>query len=487
MSKTIIKPPRKFHEDTELSIQNLSQQSFEVSKLPRKPQRFPNPLILAKKSWKMQGLFLTENSRILADTLSSADAGPRNKWTMRLAGPRADLHFDPSKTTIGIVTCGGLCPGLNDVIQGIVDSALDAYDVKAIYGFKYGYWGLSAEGRHTALELTPELTRGINQFGGSFLGTSRGPQDAVEIVDTLVQYSVNILFTIGGDGTQRGASRIVYEVQKRGLDIAVIGLPKTIDNDISFSHRTFGFETAVEQAVGAIRCAHAEAKSHLNGIGLVKVMGRHSGFIAAQSVLACACAHICLIPECPISVQTFFELVEEQLRKEPFCVIVVAEGFGQHWFEQSSLEKDASGNTKLIDIGDEIQRQLRKFTQTSSFKISTVKFIDPSYTIRSCPANSSDSAFCAQLAMLAVHEAMYGVTDALVLSWYDHFVMLPIALATRVRKVVDLRGKLWSAVRQITADLDNPYDDHHRKKKLDRELKRLGREQKQLGQLLAKL
>ena len=487
MSKVVIKPPRKFHEDTELSLNNLSQQSFEVTRLPTKAKRYSNPLILAKKSWKTQGLFLTENSRILADTLSSTDAGPHNNWTMRLAGPRADLHFDPSKTTIGIVTCGGLCPGLNDVIQGIVNSALDAYDVKAIYGFRYGYWGLSAAGRHTALELTSDICRGINQFGGSFLGTSRGPQDAVEIVDTLVKYKVDILFTIGGDGTQRGASRIVYEVQKRGLDIAVVGLPKTIDNDISFSHRTFGFETAVEQAVGAIRCAHAEAKSHLNGIGLVKVMGRHSGFIAAQAVLACACAHICLIPECPISVKTFFELVEQQLRKEPFCVIVVAEGFGQHWFAEKSSMKDASGNTKLIDIGDEIQLQLQNFAKTSALKISTVKYIDPSYTIRSCPANSSDSAFCSQLAMLAVHEAMYGVTDALVLSWYDHFVTLPIALATRVRKVVDLRGKLWSAVRQITADLDNPYDDHHRKKKLGRELKRLGREQKQLDNILSKL
>ncbi|KNH07108.1 6-phospho-1-fructokinase [Perkinsela sp. CCAP 1560/4] len=485
MSKTVIKPPKKFHEDTELSLKNLSQESFEVSRLPIKAIRFPNPLILAKKSWKTEGIFLTESSRILADTLPDADQG--KKWTMRLAGPRADLHFEPSQTIIGVVTCGGLCPGLNDVIQGIVSTALEAYDVKAIYGFRYGYWGLSAQGKHSAIDLTYNLTRGINQFGGSFLGTSRGPQDSKEIVDTLVQYKVNILFTIGGDGTQRGASNIVHEVRKRKLDIAVVGIPKTIDNDISFSHRTFGFETAVEQAVSSIRCAYAEAKSHLNGIGLVKVMGRHSGFIAAQAVLACACAHICLIPECPISKKTFLELVDQQLGKDPFCVIVVAEGFGQTWFSNKSEKKDPSGNVKLMDIGEEIQETLKNYKRTSERKVSTIKYIDPSYTIRSCTANSSDAAFCAQLAMLAVHEAMYGVTDALVLSWYDHFVTLPIMLATRVRKVVDLRGKLWSAVRQITADLDNPQDDQARKKKLQRELHRLCREKKQIKSILGKL
>eukprot|EP00760_Papus_ankaliazontas_P033078 PhM_4_TR6166/c0_g1_i1/m.104919/K00850/pfkA, PFK; 6-phosphofructokinase 1 len=445
-------------QDPELSVASLTQQNFEVERLPIQSTRYPNPLAKSKTSWNKDGIFVPDNSYMLANPMADfvdGKAVPKMSFLMRRAGPHMDLHHDPKKTVVGIVTCGGLCPGLNNVIRGLTLTALQAYRVEKVVGFRFGFWGLSAKGKHTAMNLSYDNVARIHNQGGTFLGSSRGPQKIDEMVDTLVEMGINVLFTIGGDGTQRGSVRIGEAARKRGLDISVIGIPKTIDNDISFSHRTFGFETAVEQAVLAIRAAHSEASSHQYGVGLVKVMGRHSGFIAAQATVASQQAHICLIPECPVSEEVFLNLLEARFQEAQNVVIVVAEGFGQDWSDGTNNSgTDASGNKRLIDIGTVMKKKIEAFMKKQErFSISTVKYIDPSYIIRACPPNASDAAFCSQLSMLAMHEAMFGMTNALILSWYDHFTVVPIKLATSIRKVVDLRGRLWRAVREVTVDI----------------------------------
>ena len=226
--------------------------------------------------------------------------------SMELAGPREKIYFDPSKLKCGIVTCGGLCPGLNDVIRAIVLSLNYHYGVKTVFGFPFGYEGLTYRYGHTPFELTPSLVSRIHEIGGTILGSSRGPQNIAEMVDTLERMNIGILFTIGGDGTLRGAHAISEEIKRRNLKIGVIGIPKTIDNDISFVQKSFGFETAVSEARRVTYSAHSEAEGARNGIGLVKLMGRESGFIAAYAVLADNQVNFCLIPEVPFKWKLFF-------------------------------------------------------------------------------------------------------------------------------------------------------------------------------------
>ena len=270
--------------------------------------------------------------------------------TFEVAGPRKDIYFDPSKIGCGIVTCGGLCPGLNDVIRAIVMSLFYHYGVKRIYGFRYGYEGLSSKYGHTPLELNPDVVDDIHQKGGTILGSSRGPQDISEMVDTLVRMNIGVLFTVGGDGTLRGAQAIAEEINRRELKISVIGIPKTIDNDISYVQQSFGFVTAVSESTTATYAAHTEAHGAMNGIGLVKVMGRESGFIAAYATLANNDINFCLIPEVRFSLDGFLRALKERLERRRHAVIVVGEGAGQDLLK-SGQERDASGNIRFGDIG----------------------------------------------------------------------------------------------------------------------------------------
>lgn len=386
-----------------------------------------------------------------------------NELVCELAAARKHLHFNPSETTIGIVTCGGICPGLNDVIRSITLTGIMAYHVKRVVGFRYGYWGLSKEGSKTAIELSRNEVRQIHRFGGTILGSSRGPQSAKEMVDTLVRMKVNILFTVGGDGTQRGALTIYEEAKRRGENIAVFGVPKTIDNDLAFSHRTFGFQTAVEQAVLAVRAAYAEAVSLNWGVGIVKLMGRESGFIAAETAVASAQANICLIPENPIPKDMVIRLIERRFQQSRNCVIIVAEGFGQDW-EAGSGGHDASGNKKLVDIGQILKKEVEKWLKANQEKYphGTVKYIDPSYMVRACAPTSNDALFCASLATLAVHEAMAGATGCVISMRYNNYIVVPIKAATSVRRVVSLRGALWRQVREITVGLSDDAENWNR-------------------------
>lgn len=368
--------------------------------------------------------------------------------SFQVAGPREKIFFDPATLSCGIVTCGGLCPGLNDVIRAIVLSLHYHYNVKKVFGFRYGYEGLNPTYYHTPLELTPDLVEGIHLKGGSVLGSSRGPQDVGVIVDTLVQLNIGILFTIGGDGTLRGAAAIAEEISRRGLHISVIGIPKTIDNDICHVDFSFGYETAVAESRHSTYTAHVEAVGARNGVGLVKLMGRESGFIAAAAALANNEVNFCLIPEVPFEMEVLLEALERRLRLRGHAVIVVGEGAGQNLFCGDRGE-DASGNCKLGDIGLLLRDRIKEYFKKVGMDM-TLKYIDPSYMIRSTPASAYDSAFCLQLGHYAVHAGMAGMTNVLIGHWNSRFTHVPIPLATKGRKRVDPNGRLWSSVLAAT-------------------------------------
>ena len=397
--------------------------------------------------------FVDDGERVLLhSTLREAEAflkTDRKLKCFEMAGPREKIYFDPSKLKCGIVTCGGICPGLNDVIRAIVLSLHHHYKVGTVFGFRYGYEGLSPAYRHPPVELGLKEVHDIHTKGGTILGSSRGPQDVVEMVDTLERMNIGMLFTIGGDGTLRGGQAIYEEIGRRGLKISVIGIPKTIDNDISYVDQSFGFETAVAETRTAIYSAHVEAHGARNGIGLVKLMGRESGFIAAHATLASSDVNFCLVPEVDFGLEGFLSSLRERLETRRHAVIVVAEGAGQVLFEKRG-ERDPSGNLRFKDIGIFLRDQIRSYFKKEVGLKITLKYIDPSYTIRSRPANPHDSVFCLLLGHCAVHAGMTGRTNMLVGYWNGEYTHVPIPLAVSKRKHINPEGRLWSSVLEST-------------------------------------
>ncbi len=369
------------------------------------------------------------------------------------AGPRQKIFFDPSKLRAGIVTCGGLCPGINNVIRSIVMELYYRYNVKTIFGFRYGYRGFIAKYSYEPMLLTPENVRDIHEKGGSILASSRGPQDTSEIVDCLERMNISILFVIGGDGTLRGAQEIYEEVTKRKLKISIIGIPKTIDNDISYVEKTFGLETAFSIAAEAIRSAHIEAKGAPYGIGLVKVMGRLSGFIAANAALALNEVNFVLIPEVPFDLygpKGFLKVLEKRLEKKGHAVIIVAEGAGQQYLMKDFGRRDDSGNPVLGDIGMFLKTEIKKYFKENTNYYVNLKYIDPSYLVRAVPANAHDAIYCMQLAQNAVHAGMAGKTGMIVGRWHGEFTHVPIKLAISERKYLSPEDPLWLSVLEAT-------------------------------------
>src|SRR5271157_4445258 len=364
--------------------------------------------------------------------------------SMEVAGPREKICFDPSQLACGIVTCGGICPGLNDVIRSIVLSLYHHYGVSKVYGFRFGYEGLVPRFGHKPFEFSPESVVRIHEIGGTILGSSRGPQDPAGMVNYLEELKIGILFAIGGDGTLRGAQKIGEEAIRRGLPLSVVGIPKTIDNDISFVQITFGFETAVSEARRATYAANTEAEAARNGIGLVKLMGRDSGFIAAFSVLVDNHVNFCLVPEVPFTMDGFLTALRDRLERRGHAVIVVAEGAGQNLMYKS-VELDASGNIKYGDIGIFLRDAIKNYFQRAGME-TNLKYIDPSYAIRSTPANPHDSAFCLLLGQSAVHAGMTGRTNMVVSFWSHQFTHVPISLAVSQRKKIDPESMLWNSV-----------------------------------------
>ncbi|CAM4082264.1 ATP-dependent 6-phosphofructokinase [Zobellia nedashkovskayae] len=432
-----------------------SETNFNISSLGA--NTFPSPINLSKTTGDKIFNFVEEHDRILADvSVESFNTCIDNKTRpacLEKAGPREKLFFDSKNTTAAIVSCGGLCPGINNVIRGLVMALHYFYGVKRILGVQYGYEGLIPENGHEFIELVPDKVKDIHEFGGTILGSSRGAQSVEKMVDSLVKNKIDLLFTIGGDGTLKGANAIGDEIEKRGLNISIIGIPKTIDNDIDLIDKSFGFETSFDVASPIIRDAHNEATGAFNGISIVKLMGRDSGFIAASTAIAMPVVNFVFVPEMDFQLEGengFLEALKERLNQKRHAVIVVAEGAGQHLFgEDSKTYTDASGNIIHQDIGLLLKHRINAYFDAENMKC-TIKYIDPSYIIRSAPANANDSLFCNRLAYHAVHGAMAGKTKFVVGRLNNKFVYLPILKVVNKRKKINMEGEFWFSVLQST-------------------------------------
>jgi 6-phosphofructokinase 1 len=421
------------------------------------PCRIASPMVPLLDGRQTTEHYVDEGDRVLFDDtlagINSRGVPPSELPGMEPCGPRRKIFFDPAKTRAAIVTCGGLCPGLNDVIAGLVRSLTYHYKVRRVIGIRNGYQGFVPGYGHDVVDLTPQAVRDIAVDGGTVLGTSRGHQDPEEIVDCLERLHVNILFVVGGDGSMRGAMEIARVIADRALLIAVVGIPKTIDNDIPYIDQSFGFQTAFSHASEAIRAATVEAKSTAGGIGLVKLMGRHSGFIACYAALARNDADVVLIPEVPLALDGDNGLLAHLRRRvveRGHAVVVVAEGAGQELLGgHGEGERDASGNARLRDIGPYLHRRIADHFSDAGVETS-IRYIDPSYAIRSVPANPYDSVYCVRLSQAAVHAAMSGRTEMVVGRYRRRFVHIPMGVAVSRRNQVDPMGDLWLAVLEST-------------------------------------
>lgn len=402
------------------------------------------------------GRFVEEDDAVLVNiSKREIEKGSKKNMPKRIyfepAGPRDKVYFDTSKTKCAVVTCGGLCPGLNDVIRAIVMTAHHEYKVSSVLGIQYGLAGFIPEQGYDIIDLTPDYVSRIHEFGGTVLGSSRGPQEPELIVDALERMNVSILFMVGGDGTMRAASKVVAEISSRKLAISVVGLPKTIDNDINFASPSFGFDTSVETAAMAIKGAHVEATGAPWGIGMVKVMGRDAGYIAAQSSLSCQEVNFVLIPEDPFDIHGengFLAALDRRMKKRGNAVIVMAEGAGQELVGKSG-EMDASGNLKLSDIATLLKKEIMEHFRAQGIE-PTLKYIDPSYIIRSVPANANDRIYCSFLGINAVHAGMSGRTGLVISRWNGRYVHIPMEVVTKGKKRISTNSNYWRAVLEST-------------------------------------
>ena len=423
-------------------LENPDLFSFDVSDLG--PRQIPSTVTRRVFTEDSQRIAFSSQVKNILHQISTCKTFP----SFEKAGPRERIFHRPQSTRAAVTTCGGLCPGLNNVIKGLVTVLGLEYEVTSILGIRYGYKGLTQKSLHRPLELNRSTVDAIHKQGGTILGSSRGNQDPEEMVNELVKMNVNLLFCVGGDGTLKGAKAIAEEIGRRDLDISVIGVPKTIDNDLGFVEKTFGFETSVHIAGEIISSAHHEAEGAENGVGIVKLMGRDSGFIAATAALANSVVDFCLVPEVRFSLggaRGLLESLTQRLEENHHAVIVVAEGAGQELFNNSTKSKDPSGNVIKDDIGERLNGEIVRHFSASNIAVS-VKYLDPSYHIRSVPAIASDAVFCYQLAEHAVHAGMAGKTNLLIGHWNNFFTHVPIALATEQRRVIDLDSALWKGV-----------------------------------------
>ena len=409
-----------------------------------------SPLALNTVRGDRIGDFISDKARVRHQMEILPGAPVDGETFFEKAGPRQKIFFDPRKTRAAIVTCGGLCPGLNNVIRSAFLELHHNYGAREVLGIRHGFQGLTFKAE-PPLVLTPEGVDHIHRDGGTILSSSRGQQEIGEMVDFLVQRGIDILLCVGGDGTQKGSHAIAEEIARRRLPISVVGVPKTIDNDIQFVRQTFGYYTAIESARAILDGAHNESKGAPNGIGLVKLMGRDSGFIAAGAAVASQEVNFVLVPEVPLRLdgpKGFLAALHRRMVERHHAVIVVAEGAGQDLLGQEN-GTDKSGNRKKADIGVFLRDRISAYFKEKGTE-ANLKYIDPSYIIRSVPANSQDARLCDGYARNAVHAAMAGKTDLIIGDWYSVFVHVPIPAAVAGRKKVDPESDLWHAVISAT-------------------------------------
>ena len=428
----------------------LTVDQLKVARLG--PAEFRSPLLLSSTSGDDLSDFTPDTARLLLHADFADEAEIRPELSFEKAGPREHIYFHPPRTTAAIVTCGGLCPGLNNVIRSVFLQLHHNYEVTNVLGIRYGYSGLNPAHAAPPVRLTEEHVESIHKLGGTVLGTSRGPEDPRVMVDFLESSGVNLLFPVGGDGTQRGAHAIAVEAQRRGLPLSVVGIPKTIDNDLPYVWESFGYKTALDKAREVLDCAHAEAKGVHNGVSLVKLMGRYSGSIAAGATLASQEVNFTLVPEVHFRLEGeggFLAVLKRRILARRHAVVVAAEGAGQDLMPKGPAETDASGNVKLGDIGPFLREKILDYFAAEGIPVN-VRYFDPSYIIRSVPANTGDSLLCDRLARNAVHAAMAGKTDVLMGLWYNTFIHVPIPLAIAGKKRLHPESEVWRSVLSST-------------------------------------
>ncbi|MGI9474502.1 MAG: ATP-dependent 6-phosphofructokinase [Rubripirellula sp.] len=428
----------------------ITQQDLRVPNLGE--CQHASPLDFDSPSHPGASHFRCDSDRIRYRVKLSAESEALENVTFEESGPREQIYFDPQLTTAAIVTCGGLSPGLNNVIRSVFKALTENYGVKRVLGIQNGYLGLTPEAGLEPVELTRELVEPIDKLGGTILGSSRGPQQPNVMADFLAHHKIDILFCIGGDGTQRGAHALDQELRKRDARVSIIGIPKTIDNDVPFVGLSFGYATALEKASEVIRAAHVEARGAINGIGLVKLMGRHAGFIAAGASVVSQEVDFTLIPEIPFPMdgkQGFLPALEDRMRRRGHAVVVVAGGAGQHHCGDTDGKRDASGNLLHQDIAEVLQQRIAHHFADISMPVA-MKYFDPSYLIRSIPASMFDRYLCDQMARQAVHAAMAGKTGMLIGMEHEYYVNVPIPAVVSQTKRVDITGQRWRAVLEST-------------------------------------
>lgn len=416
------------------------------------PCNIESPLNFSSPSHRREDHFVDDATRIRFDIELGPEHVQEAGLSFEKAGPRQRIFFRPPEVGAAIVTCGGLSPGLNNVIRSVFYELTENYEVTRVLGIRNGYLGMNAESNLAPITLSREFVEPIDKLGGTCLGSSRGPQDPAVMVDFLQAHQINLLFCLGGDGTQRGAQSLHDVILERGLPIAVVGIAKTIDNDIPFVRQSFGYATALEKAAEVVRAAHVEARDAVNGIGLVKLMGRHAGFIAAGASIASQEVDFTLVPEIPFELvgeHGFLPALDRRIRKRGHAVVVAAEGAGQHLLDARQQRRDASGNLLCEDIGVVLRHEIREHFEQRSFPVS-IKYLDPSYYIRSVPANVYDRFLCDQMGRHAVHAAMAGKIGMLIGFEHNQFIHVPIPAVVRQKKRMDVTGDLWRAVLQVT-------------------------------------
>lgn len=410
------------------------------------PCRHDSPLALNTSRGDYIGNFVSDRTRVRHQVEILPGSPPDSQIYFEKAGPRQKIFFDPAQTRAAIITCGGLCPGLNNVIRSAFLELHHNYGVREVLGIRHGFRGLTKQGE-PPVPLTTAMVEDIHREGGTILSSSRGQQDINEMVEFLRERQIDILICVGGDGTQKGTRAIAEEITRRGWPIAVVGVPKTIDNDLQFVRQTFGYYTAIEVAREILDGAHNESKGAPNGIGLVKLMGRDSGFIAAGAAVASQEVNMVLIPEVPLQLdgpRGFLATLHRRVVARRHAVVVVAEGAGQHLLA-AETQVDASGNRLQADIGTFLRDKIRDYFRAQGTEVN-LKYMEPSYVIRSVRANSQDARLCDDFARNAVHAAMAGKTNLIIGDWYSVYVHVPVGLATASRKKVDPEGDLWRAV-----------------------------------------
>ncbi|KAK2969919.1 hypothetical protein RJ640_000532 [Escallonia rubra] len=396
------------------------------------------------------GQYFVHDDDAVAEKVIVHSGSPRGTH-FRRAGARQRVYFESEEVKACIVTCGSLCPGINTVIREIVCGLYNMYGVKRVWGIYGGYKGFHS--RNTT-SLTPKAVNDIHKRGGTLLETSRGGHDARRIVDSIQDRGINQVYIIGGDETHKGASEIFQEIRRRGLKVSVAGIPRSIDNDIPVIDRSFGFDTAVEEAQRAINSAHAEAESAANGIGVVKLMGRHSGFIAMYASLASRDVDCCLIPESPFYLEGpggLFEYIGKRLRENGHMVIVIAEGAGRELHC-----KDAQFNNRQVDsrisedVGFWMSAKIKDhFNRQNKMGIS-LKYIDPTYMIGAIPCNAADRVYCTLLAHSVVHGAMAGYTGFAVGPVNGRHAYIPLNRILEKQNKVVITDRMWARLLSST-------------------------------------